>query len=130
MGKNKRSKIIYNGLELDSTEELQFVYWLDEAKDAGLISTYVYQPCIYKLFENVIGKNVNNKEIIIIKEHIYTPDFSILFTKKFYDLYGPNKWNKIFKNLDDIKKVVMLLDIWETVLTMPRHFMLLMLGFL
>lgn len=113
MGKNKKSTIVYNGLELDSNEELQFMYWIDEAIATGLIYSYKYQPIVYTLFNNVIGKNSNNKDIIIIKEHIYTPDFEIIFTKKFFDLYILNKWYKVFKYLDDINKEV-LIDIKGT----------------
>ena len=108
MGKNKRSKIVYNGLELDSTEELQFVYWLDEAKKEGLIEYYKYQPISYNLFDDVLGKNANGREITIIKSHIYSPDFAIVFTKKFFGLYASNKWYKIFKNIEDYKKEIII----------------------
>jgi hypothetical protein len=113
MGKNKRSKIVYNGLELDSTEELQFIYWLDEAKEAGLIEYYRYQPVVYNLFEDVIGKNVKGKELIIVKAHIYTPDFAVKFTDKFYKMYIPMNWFKVFKNID-IKPNEMIIDIKGT----------------
>jgi len=103
MGKNKKSTIEYNNVKLDSNEELLFVYWLDEAIEAGLIESYKYQPVVYTLFDDIKGKNINNKDIILIKSHIYTPDFLIRFTDKFYNLYTTNKWYKIFKNIDNIK---------------------------
>lgn len=102
MGKNKKSTIKYKNISLDSTEELQFIYWLDEGIDAGLIKSYKYQPTVFNLFENVIAKNANDNDIIFIKEHIYTPDFSIVFTKSFLELYNKNKWYKSFKNIKNI----------------------------
>lgn len=104
MGKNKKSIIVYNGLELDSKEENEFIYWLDEAKEYGLIADYKYQPQEYSLsnkeviFRKVLkGKKIIEKEYTLLNPHIYTPDFSIMFTKMFYDLYEKYEWNKIFK---------------------------------
>ena len=101
MGKNKKSKLVYNDLALDSKEELAFMYWLEEAMEHNLVSKYTYQPCEYILFE---------KESSLLKSHIYTPDFSVCFTSKFLELHIAYGWSKIFKivnidkeNIIDIK---------------------------
>jgi len=104
MGKNKKSKIVYKDSELDSKEELEFIYWLNECKDAGLIENYIYQPEEYLLFDKIVvvkrvkkGKKEIDKDVTLLSAHIYSPDFSIKFTEKFNELYLKNDWNKFFK---------------------------------
>jgi hypothetical protein len=113
MGKNKRSEIVYNGVELDSVEELQFYYWLEEAKNNNLIKDFTYQPKEFVLFEKVSfvksikkGKKVVNKEQTLLNPHIYTPDFCITFTDLFYELCEKNSWNKLFKHIDIQSEVI------------------------
>jgi hypothetical protein len=107
MGKNKKSKIVYNGLELDSKEELDFIYWLEEATEHNLVSKYSYQPCEYSLFDKEVliqeqmkKDKICNKEFTLLNSHIYTPDFSVCFTLKFKELCAVHGWNKVFKILD------------------------------
>ena len=113
MGKNKKSEIVYNSVELDSNEELQFYYWLEEAKLNGLVEDFKYQPESYVLSEKVSfikqvqkGKKVVDKEVTLLNGHIYSPDFNITFTDKFYDLYKKYTWDKLFKLIDEIKCII------------------------
>lgn len=113
MGKNKKSKIVYEDLELDSKEELEFIYWLNEGKDAGLIKSYIYQPPEYLLFDKIVvtkrlkkGKKEVDKEVTLLNSHIYSPDFNIFFSDKFLELCKNNEWNKIFKVLENDKPLI------------------------
>lgn len=107
MGKNKKSKITFENLELDSKEELLFIHWLNEAKENNLISEYKYQPEEYVLSDKVTlvkqiekKKKLVDKEVTILNKHIYTPDFCVKPTEKFYELYYKFGWDKIFKRIE------------------------------
>jgi hypothetical protein len=75
--------------QLRSTEELYFVYYLQELKQHGFISKFEYEPFSFNLFD---GKHFNVQKITkrgttdaIVKAlgvHVYTPDFEIEWTDK------------------------------------------------
>ena len=75
--------------QLRSTEELYFVYYLQELKQHAFISRFEYEPFSFNLFD---GKEFNVQQITkrgttdaIVKAlgvHVYTPDFEIEWTDK------------------------------------------------
>ena len=88
------SQIIFNDLELDSREELQFIYWLEEMKDNNFIEFYKYHPREFILFDSL---EIFSK--VRLRSHIYTPDFYIKFSKD--KILNKNfKEYFLFKDLD------------------------------
>jgi len=83
MGKNKKSKIVYNNIALDSLEEYQFFCWLEEAKELNVVYAFEYQPDEFLLTNKKtyipIYNNPKQKEKHLFREHIYTADFKIQF---------------------------------------------------
>ena len=70
-----------------SKEEIYFLWWLDELKEAGFIHKYYYEPRSYILSEKEMRKTVKQlktKEKIeereLLKKHEYTPDFVIIWS--------------------------------------------------
>lgn len=116
MGKNKRSEIVYNGMEFDSKEELQFFYWLEEALANDLVKAFSYQPSEFFLSDKlsmsrtVVSKKgkCSEKEYTVLQPHIYTADFKISFTNKFIDLIKDTDAEKYFKYLLTIDKDIFL----------------------
>lgn len=84
-GKNKRRQFIFNdtvhniSLSCDSQEEIDFLNYCIESYNLGIFNDFEYQPQSFTLSENVKFKDINNKEKTLFREHIYTPDFKILF---------------------------------------------------
>ena len=91
--KNKKSKIVYNNINVDSNEEWQFFNWLDEAKTLGIVIDYEYQPEPF-IITNKFKYNsyIDNKEKHLMQNHIYTCDFKIWFSLDFVKILS-----KIFK---------------------------------
>lgn len=76
-------------LEFDSDEEMYFYWWLEELQEAGYIKKIVHHPMPYKLSDPVIGvyekqlkTKVKNESEELMKGHIYTPDFLIIWNEK------------------------------------------------
>ena len=95
-GKNKKSNIEYNGYTLDSTEELEFMWWVEECVEHGLIKPdWVYQPITYDLIPKStvqVIKQLKTKQKLewktLYQGHTYDPDFKIQFTDKFYGFFN------------------------------------------
>jgi hypothetical protein len=74
----------------DSIGELHFSYWTDELIREGYIEQVVLQPEPYMLSNQITKmyekemKKTENKLIpqTVLREHIYTPDVLIIWTKK------------------------------------------------
>ena len=95
-GKNSRSDVIAYEYNFDSKEELDVFEWILEAKELGFIDEYEYQPKSFELFEGV--KNLKGK--YIVRPHIYTADFKVIFNDKWIDFRKNNKF-KIFDKFDE-----------------------------
>ena len=84
-GKNKRRQFIFNDtihnvkLSCDSQEEIDFLNYCVESCNLGIFNDFEYQPQSFILSDAVKFKDTNNKEKTLFREHIYTPDFKILF---------------------------------------------------
>lgn len=92
----KREKIIYGGLELDSKEELEFFYWLEEAMDFGIVARCKYHPEPFQLLpkqtiEKQEVKKIKVKTIqkFLFHSHTYQPDFLIEVSDLWFKLF-PN----------------------------------------
>ena len=114
MGKNKKAnlptaidKYTNETIEFDSAEEKQFYNWLIELRDAGLVEKWdsindIYQPASFKLFDTAKYNELSKgklKECTLLREHIYSPDFKLTFTKKFYETFPREVLKKYFKFL-------------------------------
>ena len=88
MGKNKRNQISHRDqfhnidVECDSIEECDFIEWCSEAANLGIIQDYEYQPQPIKLFDSVEYVNFDKKKRVLLRDHIYSPDFCIKFIPK------------------------------------------------
>jgi hypothetical protein len=82
----------FNKDGFDSDEEKYFSWYLDELIEAGIIRGYVYQPLAVSLTEKknmltpVLKKTkkaltCDTKEYLFIREHVFTPDFLVLWSK-------------------------------------------------
>lgn len=74
-------------IQLDSVEELQFYYWLLDAKKLGIVKSFDYHPESFKLTEKVsyvpVFNNPKRKEKFLLREHSYTADFKFILAKEF-----------------------------------------------
>lgn len=94
-----KQKPTYNGEPRDSQEEVEFNIWLDEAKFAGLVESYEYQPEPYlitpeKTYTETRYKTMKDGSIKVVKKekhllrkHSYQPDFKIILTDKFFQMF-------------------------------------------
>lgn len=87
---------IYDGIEMDSKEETHFAAWLDEAKDNGIITEWVYHPAPFTLFDKAeihflktyLTKKLRQKKTkpvtrTLLQKHTYQPDFYFEISENF-----------------------------------------------
>lgn len=95
-GKNSRSDIVSYGYKFDSKEELDVFEWILEAKEYGFIDEYEYQPKSFTLFDGI----KNQKGKYVVRPHVYTADFKIVFSDKWVEFRKNNKI-RIFDKFDE-----------------------------
>ena len=88
---------------LDSDEEKHFLAWLNELVKEGYVSSYDHHPSPFLLSSaktynvaiprKTMSAKVETRELI--KPHIYTPDFYVVWTDKAYGVF-----------IEDIKSIV------------------------
>ena len=86
-GKNSRSTVSGHGIEFDSKEELDFYEWLLEAQEFGFVDGFDDQPETFTLFEGMR----NAKGTLLVRPHVYSPDFLIRFTPKWSEFSAKHK---------------------------------------
>lgn len=93
----KHQSFVNGNTVFDSKEELYFSFYLDELYKAGYISAYEPQPESYVLSPPIFFKytkqlKTKTKQIVkkLTREHIYSPDFKILWTEKAYNVFSRN----------------------------------------
>lgn len=76
-------------IEFKSTEETYFSYYLEELQAAGYIKEWSYEPETFELFSGFKHQYVKQlktkKKVVeqsILKNHVYTPDFYVIWTEK------------------------------------------------
>lgn len=85
MGKNKRRQLeCYDSfhqkqISCDSIEECDFMEWCCEAARLGIIKDFTYQPEPIKLFDATSYIDVQKKKKSLLRDHVYSPDFCIIF---------------------------------------------------
>ena len=84
-----------NKLIFDSEQQYEFYCWLEQLKQNGVIKQFVCQPKQFVLFQGIQGFNNKGKTKKIIRQHVYTPDFYVLFNK--------DKLSQLFK--DSLQKM-------------------------
>ena len=90
MGKNSRRQFPYRDsfhnvdLQMDSIEECDFIEWCIEAAQLNLIQDFEYQPPSIKLFDAVDYTSLDGKKKSLLREHVYSPDFSIVLYPRSY----------------------------------------------
>jgi len=92
-----KSKIEYNNIVFDSEEELLVYYYLQELEDNNFIDNFIFHPdsillsnaVSYKWIDKLKTKNVE-KETSILREHIYTYDYQIMWNIKSYGIFYYN----------------------------------------
>lgn len=79
----------FNIDERDSKEEVYFEWFLKELKHYGFIKSYLPQPRDFKLFDKVkydyhevLKTKVNVKKRELMRAHIYTPDYFVVWDEK------------------------------------------------
>lgn len=77
----------YNGIEFDSNEEVEFYQWLEEAKEAKLISDFKFHPKTFTLAPAAVfhvRQQLPTKTKIVsrhlLQDCCYTPDFMFTAT--------------------------------------------------
>lgn len=108
----KKKKIVHKGLEFDSNEEVWFFEWLLNAQELGLVFGFDYHPATWKLCDKVpitrtsykLLKNPpflkkHTRDVQLIQEYVYTPDFKILFSPEMR-VYYPDAF--MYHSGDDV----------------------------
>lgn len=76
-----KTKPIYDNIEFDSQEEIEFYCWCKELKENNTIDFFVYHHKSYILSDKktqlIYNKKGTPKEIHLLHPHTYTPDFEI-----------------------------------------------------
>lgn len=93
-------KNLYNNIEFDSKEQIQFYKWLQQCKQYKLINSWEYHPQSMLLSEPY---QCNNKKVL--REHKYTPDFIFQINDKYKNnpLFHYFKYHKNNKVYVDVK---------------------------
>ena len=80
-----------DGRNFDSREEIDFYYWLLEARSAGLIRAWSYQPHTFELAPKVTVKReiilktkTKIEESHLLHPCVYTPDFALIPGDRFH----------------------------------------------
>jgi len=80
---------------MDSEEEVWFAHWLKEAKKHRYVYEDEYHPFIFMLSEKAIytqeiqlKTKIKHQNKTLLNAHVYTPDWKLRFTEKFFDKFG------------------------------------------
>lgn len=98
----KNKKYIYNNIQFDSQEEIDFQKFLEEGKQIGLIKDWVYHPQSFILIPKAVTL-INGKTKVLYREHKYTPDWIFTASLKFDKLNHGLKKNSDNTYIVDIK---------------------------
>jgi hypothetical protein len=89
---NKQPKYLYKGIPCDSEEEIMMLYVLFDLQELGFIEKIQRSPT-FLLSESVkiqyeekqqlkTKVKINSKKITLLEEHVYTPEFKVVWNKK------------------------------------------------
>lgn len=121
MVKRKNKKLTtcpITGIKCDSTEEIYFIWWLEDLKKLGYVENY-YRSETYELsvkihYDDKTDKKIKQKSLL--RNHVYTPDFTIVWNKKsesiFYCLAdNVNQVNIPIINVEESQNNISLIEI-------------------
>ncbi len=99
MQRKVKPKLSYRDIECDSYSELYALQWLFELKDKGFITTIERSPSfrlsepykvnITQVKELKTKTKYIEKEVTVLHEHIYTPEFKLVLDDEFIPLLYP-----------------------------------------
>jgi hypothetical protein len=113
MAKAKKEQQYYNGIAIDSQEEIMAIMYFEELIDAGYVEkleraqTYPlsqrFENCYNQVVEMKTKAKVVQKKQVLLEEHVYTPEFTVrwlnagatLFVNRLVDL-NTKKLNRPF----------------------------------
>ena len=79
----------YKGVQYDSSEEVEFVMWLEEAQDNGFVGSWMYHPNKYEITPKQMATRLvelktktKTVEKTLLRPHTYEPDFLIFVNGK------------------------------------------------
>lgn len=90
MAKDKKEKRYYNGIQIDSDEEMLTLMWLEELGEKGFIEkieraeSFELSDGLTNVYEETIQMKTKSKTVekrkTILEAHIYTPEFVITWS--------------------------------------------------
>lgn len=92
-GGKRKVKPIYNNIQFDSTEEVEFYMWCQEAIKNKMIEEVEFHNKIFKLFsknEVPCPKTLRKQGFLTLQDCEYELDFRIKPTEKFFQLFDHN----------------------------------------
>jgi len=106
-----KNKPIFDDIEFDSNEEIEFYQWILEAVEAGFISDFTYQPSSYHLSSRKsmeiikqLKTKIKSVDKFLLHPHEYTADFIFSPTDTFpTNLGGLIRTTKHTKFVIDVK---------------------------
>ena len=88
-GGKRKEKPVYDSIQFDSTEEVEFYMWLKEAKTFGYIKNLEFHNDIFKLFEKSkipCSTDIRKQGFLTLQDCEYELDFRFKPTPKFDEL--------------------------------------------
>jgi len=90
MAKEKKEQKYYNGIAVDSQEEIMMLMWLEELIEAGYVEnlerapTYNLSERLENKYAQVVKMKTKTKEVeknqVLLESHVYTPEFVVNWT--------------------------------------------------
>ena len=97
MTKAKKEQQYYNGIAIDSQEELMTVMYIEELMEHGYVQKLERAESIRlserleNKYTQVVEMKTKSKEVeknqVLLEEHIYTPEFVVTWTQKGSELF-------------------------------------------
>jgi hypothetical protein len=103
MAKEKKEQKYYNGLAVDSQEEVMAIMYFEELIEAGYVEKIERAEPIRlserleNKYTQVVEMKTKTKEVeknqVILEDHVYTPEFKVTWTQAGAVLFIDRMWN-------------------------------------
>lgn len=110
MAKAKKEQQYYNGIAIDSQEEIMAILYFEELIEAGYVEkleraqTYPLSERLLNCYTQVVQMKTKAKEVekqqVLLEEHVYTPEFMINWTHAGATLFVDRILKNSTKKLD------------------------------
>ncbi len=107
------SKLIYRDISCDSYEEVHFLMWVFELKEKGYIKsidrckTFLLSEPVERYYEEIqelkTKTKIVQKKKILLRGHIYTPEFLIIVNNSFEELSYDLEYNSFNEMYIEVK---------------------------